>query len=206
MDDFQALIKTKLFLEEVTKIVITVIRSRFPSLASVEGEDIAQEVLIKILRASERGTKIENLRSYTWRVAYTTALDILDGKAQEISLENGVESTGWGWPLDAWSVEFGFEQEDLRRRMDRWLETLPANRRRILKLHLLGLDIKEISVHLHWTQSKVRHLFYRGLKDLRKKINQEAPKTAIEEQKGRDGKPDQKSLSRKRRIRPVLSE
>jgi RNA polymerase sigma-70 factor (ECF subfamily) len=206
MDDLQTVSKTKLFLEEVTKIVFSVIRSRFPSLTSIEGEDIAQEVLIKILRASERGTKIENLRSYTWRVAYTTALDILDVKAREISLADGIESTGSGWPVDAWSVEFGLEQEDLRRRVDRLLETLPVNRRRILKLHLLGLDIKEMAVHLDWTHSKVRHLFYRGLKDLREMINQEAPIRAVEKRKGIHGKIDQRILSRKRRIRPVLSE
>jgi len=205
MDEIRDLLKTKRFLEEVTKTVLAVIRHRCPSLSNVEGEDITQEVLLKIIKSVERGTKIENPRSYIWRVAYTTALDILEGKADEVASAVEIEAREVEKIQDSWSLGAPRGQKELRQDLDRMFQALSADRRRILKLFLLGMNAKEIADHLDWTHSRVRHLYYRGLRDLRRIIDARLTKTNIEDHEGTPEPFEQRELSGKRRIRPVLS-
>jgi RNA polymerase sigma factor (sigma-70 family) len=206
MDDLKDLLETKRFLGEVTKTVLTVIRHRCPSLSNVEAEDITQEVLLKIVKSVERGTKIENPRSYIWRVAYTTALDILEEKADEVASTVEIEARGAEKVQDSWSLDVPLGQKELRQHLEQLLQTLSADRRRILKLFLLGMNAKEIAEHLEWTHSKVRHLYYRGLRDLRRIIGSGMTPTKIEDYEDTSDQIEQRELSGKRRIRPVLSE
>jgi len=174
MDEWRDFLKTRRFLEEVTRTATAVIRSRFPTLADTESDDIVQDVLVKVLRAAERGTKFENLGSYLWRVCFTTALDMLEERSRENRLVDEFESGAPIRAAEAAAVESEAERLDARRLMSRMLEALPANRRRIFKLYLLGMDFKEMAVKLDWTHSKVRHLYYRGLEDLRAMIKNRA--------------------------------
>ncbi len=206
MDDLKVLLETKRFLGEVTKTVLTVIRHRCPSLSNVEAEDITQEVLLKIVKSVERGTKIENPRSYIWRVAYTTALDILEEKADEVASSVEIEAREAEKIQDSWSLDIPLGQKELRQHLEQSLQTLSADRRRILKLFLLGMNAKEIAEHLEWTHSKVRHLYYRGLRDLRRNIGSGMRPTKNEDNEGTSNQLEQRGLSGKRRIRPVLSE
>ena len=189
-----------------TKTVLTVIRHRCPSLSNVEAEDITQEVLLKIVKSVERGTKIENPRSYIWRVAYTTALDILEEKADEVASTVEIEAREAEKIQDAWSLDVPLGQKELRQHLEQLLQALSADRRRILKLFLLGMNAKEIAEHLDWTHSRVRHLYYRGLRDLRRIIGSGMRPTKIEDDEGTSDQIEQRELSGKRRIRPVLSE
>jgi hypothetical protein len=47
------------------------------------------------------------------------------------------------------------------------VDCLSGNRREVLRLFLKGQTIEEISASLKWEKTKVRHLFYRGIDDLR---------------------------------------
>jgi len=167
MADFEDLLKTRLFLAEVSRTVTLVLKTRCPSLKPHDGEDIVQDVMIKILRATKNGTKIENLRSYLWRAAYTTALDVIAEKGRESLIQETADGPEWDRLADVLSAEEVMERKNLRVRIGQLIEELPAPRRRIFKLYLLGLDTKDIAAHLGWSHSKVRHLFYRGIEDLR---------------------------------------
>lgn len=172
MAEMLDLIETKRFIEEVIRTVYVVIKTRCPSLRFHDGEDIAQDVLIKILRVAGNGTKIENLRSYIWRAAYTTALDVLEERKGEISLDEKIETTEMEAILEFFPLDSALERKDATRRIERMIEDLPDNRRRILRLHLSGMSTKEMAVQLGWTHSKVRHLFYRGVEDLRRQTKE----------------------------------
>lgn len=174
MEEFRELFKTREFLDEVSRIVFRVLKTRCPSLKHGDGEDIAQDVLIKILRATENGTKIENLRSYLWRAAYTTALDVLAEQGREAQIIEAAERPEMVKIIEAVSAEEVTERRNIRCRIERMVDDLPDARRRILKLYLLGLNTRDISAHLGWSHSKVRHLFYRSLEDLRKKSRRDA--------------------------------
>lgn len=165
------LFKTKAFLDEVAQTVFIVLKTRCPSLRQDDGEDIAQDVLIKILRATENGTIIANLRSYIWRAAYTTALDVLAERGREALTVRPEENPGIEGLIAALSTEEVIERNNARRRINRLVETLPPARRRIFDLFLLGMSTKDIAAHLGWSHSKVRHLYYRGVDEMRNKLH-----------------------------------
>ncbi|MDH7512777.1 MAG: hypothetical protein QHH14_07520 [Clostridiales bacterium] len=48
------------------------------------------------------------------------------------------------------------------------MNSLIESRRRVVRLHLLGMNIEEISAFYCWSQNKTRNLLYRGLKDIKK--------------------------------------
>jgi RNA polymerase sigma-70 factor (ECF subfamily) len=173
--DLNGLIKTKRFLEETSKSIQVIIYKNFGGLPRREAEDIEQEVLLKIWKMASHGKKIRNLKSYLWRVVYTTALDIMEKRMNEISLEEYMEFSSPALSsrlndLVTWRPKI--ETTELKWHMENIIESLPENRRLVLKLHLAGMDLEETAEFLRWTHHKVRHLFYRGLEDLREKIKQ----------------------------------
>ena len=163
----ESTVETEIFLSEVSQTVRAVLARRFPALPWNEREDIEQEVRLKLWKIRTRGKKIDHPGSYLWKVVYTTALDLLDGKGKEI-------------PLDAAS---GSEREprtevdrsvaDQRLDLEHRLDALPLNRRIVIKLGLAGLELEEIAAHLGWSRARVRHLHYRGLNDLKTMIELE---------------------------------
>ncbi|MGA2587405.1 MAG: sigma-70 family RNA polymerase sigma factor [Candidatus Aminicenantales bacterium] len=170
--ELSELIKTRRFLEEISNSVHVAIYRRCPALSPGEREDLVQEVLLKIWKMADHGKKIVHLQSYLWKIVYTTALDIMEERMKEISLEEVMESSSSFTALTDELTDFAasMEREDLRRHLETVIDSLPENRRTVLKLHLTGMDLDETAEFLRWTHHKVRHLFYRGLADLRKRL------------------------------------
>jgi RNA polymerase sigma factor (sigma-70 family) len=166
------LVKTKKFLEEVTTSVHSIIHKKFPGLDGGDREDIEQEVKLKIWKIVSNGKKIDNIKSYLWKVVYTTALDIMETRLDKLSLEDYFESVKSGQAAsgEVGGHESGINKDDLKMVLEKIVDSLPPKRRTILKLHLAGMDFDEMADFLNWTHHKVRHLFYRGLQDLKEKL------------------------------------
>jgi RNA polymerase sigma-70 factor (ECF subfamily) len=166
------LVKTKQFLEDVTASVHSIVHKKFPEIDGGDREDIEQEVKLKIWRIVSHGKKIDNIKSYLWKVVYTTALDIMETKLKNLSLEDYFEmaESGHSTAGDVGGHESGINKDDLKMVLEKIVDALPPKRRTILKLHLAGMDIDEMADFLNWTHHKVRHLFYRGLQDLKAKL------------------------------------
>jgi RNA polymerase sigma factor (sigma-70 family) len=162
--------ETEKFLAEVSRTVRAVLARRFPSLPWNEREDIEQEVGLKLWKIRASGKNIDNPGSYLWKVAYTTALDLLDGKGRELPLD---EACGPGRPEREPRIEAGWLGTDRKLDFERRLEALSRNRRIVIKLGLAGLELEEIAARLGWSEARVRHLYYRGLKDLKKMLEGE---------------------------------
>ena len=170
--DLKKLIKTKDFLEKMSNSIELIIWKNFPQLSSQEKEDIAQEVKLKIWRMASRGKKIKNLRSYLWKVVYTTTIDIIDERMNVLPFDS-VKETHNANPisqLDIHSAESFMEKKEWESMFEKALNTLAQNRRIVIKLYLTGMNVKEIADFLGWSESKVNHLYYRGLKDLKKQF------------------------------------
>ena len=58
----------------------------------------------------------------------------------------------------------------MRDRIRAAMDGLPERRRAVLELHLTGQDIEQMAGRLGWSSHRVRHLLYRGLGDVRKKL------------------------------------
>lgn len=160
-------------IDESSKLIERFIWSHFPNLNHQDKEDISQEVKIKILKKLKSGRKIRTLKSYIHRVIYTTALDAISksrtenlrDKKMELNLANHLSE------FNILKPEQMAEKKRINQILYETINTLSQNRRIVLKLHLKGMNIREIAEHLGWSMSRVNHLFYRSIEDLKKKIN-----------------------------------
>lgn len=170
--DLEKLLRTKQFLEDMSASIRNIIAAAFPRLTREQKEDVDHEVKLKIWRMVSRGKKIANLRSYLWRVVYTTALDVLEEKLKKYSWDDIVES-GREELLNTPNLspaDCNPKNNELKMLIEKAVESLPERRKKVLQLHLTGMDLKEMARVLEWSEHQVRHLLYRGLSDLKEKL------------------------------------
>lgn len=141
-------------------------------LSGADLDELLQEVRIRLWKASvarEHGDEIP--ASYVYRSAVSAALDILRRRRahradQHVPLD----------APDAASVRAGdspagdAEAAELADLVSRAIETIPASRRAVVRMHLAGYDREEIAQLMGWTEPKTRNLLYRGLADLRARL------------------------------------
>jgi RNA polymerase sigma factor (sigma-70 family) len=169
------LASNKEFLGAISISVKNIICSSFPHATPQEREDIEQEVKAKIWKIASSGKKVRNLRSYLWKVVYTTTLDVLGERLNMISLEDW--SAGDRGELlqkmDLDSPAEVVERHEMERILDSAIESLPRKRRIVLRLYLAEMSIDEMADFLGWSRDKVAHLLYRGIDELKAKIGRE---------------------------------
>jgi RNA polymerase sigma factor (sigma-70 family) len=145
----------------------------------IEFGDIEQEARLRLWRALQAGTEIRDPASYLYRIAATTTIDaVRRAKArreEQLRLADD-ESEG---KMDALPAGPGSspdriaERRLLTRKIREAFGRLPENRRNAVVLYLEGLSSREIASSLGWSESKSRHLTYRGLEELRRYLREE---------------------------------
>ncbi|OGD22530.1 MAG: hypothetical protein A2W03_18250 [Candidatus Aminicenantes bacterium RBG_16_63_16] len=170
--DLESLLKTKEFLDELSVSIRNIILSSFPNLTSQEKEEVDLEVKLKLWRKVARGKKIDNLRSYLWRVVYTTALDVIADRQDYLPIDKvlGAGSGDERMPEELTLPGQNSEARGYRLELEEAIDSLPERRKAVAKLYLSGEGIPAIAASLGWRKNQVRHLLYRGLADLRKKM------------------------------------
>jgi RNA polymerase sigma-70 factor (ECF subfamily) len=58
----------------------------------------------------------------------------------------------------------------MRESLKELIDSLGENRKQVLRLYLVGMSIEEICEFFDWDKTKVRHLLYRGIDDLKEKM------------------------------------
>lgn len=167
------LLKTKKFLDEMAISVRNIIYGAFPGTTAEEREDIEQTVKLKIWRKIVRGRKIDKLRSFLWKIVYTTTLDTLDERLHTATPEkiqeradSMIRSQG-----DSEAPEFLIETKEMKKLLIETVKTLPPRRRTVLQLWLSEMRLEEIAAFLGWNENQVRHLLYRGIEDIKERLN-----------------------------------
>jgi RNA polymerase sigma factor (sigma-70 family) len=174
--DLETLLKTKSFLDEISVSIRNILLSKFPEMSPQEKEDIDNEVKMKLWKKAAGGKEIGNLRSYLWRVVYTTALDLLGERMSHLSLEKLVRASENEEASERLlALDSHYEGSERRMILRRALEMLPERRQTVLRLHLEGMDIAQIAARLQWRENQVRHLLYRGLADIREMLRPAVP-------------------------------
>jgi len=156
-------------LETASGSIRNVIFARLPSVSGEEAKDIEQEVKLKLWGLISRGKKIDNLRSYLWRVVYTTALDVIEARIPAL-MGKDVEDEASRIPshrLEEISPELQLEAAEARRLIRDAVAGLPARRKAVVTLWLEDMNIEEIAATLRWGENQVRHLLYRGIEDVK---------------------------------------
>jgi RNA polymerase sigma factor (sigma-70 family) len=165
---------TKAVIEQFSLLIRKVIQRNLHRGDGIDLEDVEQEVRVKIWTFLKKGKKIDNLPSYIKRVAYSQTIDELR-KAMKQRPSSEPESLRRVFsgadqitaaPMDL-SPESRLDERETRESLGSMVDSLSENRRKVLRLFLKGLTIEEISSSLQWDKTTVRHLFYRGIDDLR---------------------------------------
>jgi RNA polymerase sigma-70 factor (ECF subfamily) len=176
------LLKTKQFLDEIAASVKNIIYASFPKTTPEEREDIEQEVKLKIWERAASGKKIGNLRSYLWKVVYTTALDVISNRLNTASQEeiaNHIDSLNIS-RFQSLLPDLLLEQKELTELLRNGICSLPPRRKTVLELYLAGMNIEEMAKFLGWEENQVRHLLYRGIHELEERTNELGKKTKTE--------------------------
>jgi RNA polymerase sigma factor (sigma-70 family) len=168
----EKLIQTKTFLDEISRSVRAIVLKSFPGIAGQEREDIEQEIRLKLWKMVRRGKNIRHLKSYLGRMVYTTALDVIAKRQNHMSLDDLPAEGRTSALVDAAGPgpEALAERGQMSERIRTAVDGLPERRRAVLKLHLTGAGIEQMAGRLGWRSNQVRHLLYRGLGDVRKKL------------------------------------
>jgi len=170
--DLETLLRSKKFLEDIANSVKNIIFANFPRTSQEEREDIEQEVKLKIWQAASNGKKITNLRSYLWKVVYTTALDLINERLLNTSDEEIIKQ------IDALNIsrleplspELLLQKREHAEILKNGIHSLPPRRKAVLELYLSGMNLEEITEFLGWGQNEVRHLLYRGIQELAERV------------------------------------
>lgn len=151
----------------------------------IDIEDIEQEVKIKIWKFIKKGKKVEKLPSYIQRVAYTTTVDELRKMRRQVparqsdSLKNIYSLSKSIFNEDGInSPERLLEDKELKLSLRELIDCLSNNRKQVLRLYLKGMSVEEICEFFKWDKTKVRHLLYRGINNIKEKINNEGKKSS----------------------------
>lgn len=170
-------------LDEYGHVLRWAIRRVAARSSALDPDDIEQEARLRVWRALRRRTTFKRPESYLYRVAVTTALDALRRlrTRREEPLPAAEESTA---PADLAGDADCPEEAALRNeeiaRVRRAIGDLGANRRRAVKLYLQGFNSAEIGRLRGWSEPKARNLVYRGLADLRARLETEETTDALE--------------------------
>ena len=174
MPELEDTIRT--IIDRYALLIRKIIQAHLFARDGVDPEDIEQEIRIRLWKSLRKGKNIGQLTSYIKKMAYTATIDELrrqkkqapyretlpgDGRLEQVDEAAGVQ--------DPSSPASALEQKETRRALKELLADLSLDRRQVLNLYLVGMSIDEICATSGWDRTRVRHLLYRGIDELRAK-------------------------------------
>ncbi len=146
-------------------------------LTGADADELVQEVRVRLWHAhADREGAAEQIArvpaSYIRRTARSAAIDLLRRRRARradstVSLDDGDDPPGHSDPDDT------LAESELRAQIERAIDSIPASRRPVVRMHLLGHPREEIGRVLGCTDNQVRNLLSRGLADLRERLRAE---------------------------------
>jgi RNA polymerase sigma-70 factor (ECF subfamily) len=136
---------------------------------AAEADDLAQEVLIRVLGLAEKRKEgVEFSSFYLRRTAHAVVVDEIRRRRrrQEVPLED-IEGPPASIPSSIPDPERRSASRDLGRAITQCLGSLIRPRRIAVSLHLQGHGIKDVASLMGFNEKRAENLVYRGLADLR---------------------------------------
>ena len=141
-------------------------------------DELVQEVRIRLWRAhGELATASEHIASisasYLHRTAISAAIDLLRRRrARGGDRTLPIDDQEQGLP-DTPGPDRDLEGSEVAAQVERAIESIHPSRRPVVRMHLLGHSREEIARVMGWTEAKTRNLLYRGLADVRERLQAE---------------------------------
>ena len=157
-DEFEAL------LEKFSLAIQTSVQSFYPQKLGIDPEDLVQEIKIKLWKIFKSDKKILNYSSYIKRVVNSIVIDQIRASRryrEVIDLER---------KRNLQDLEISHVPTRIRKDVNLAFDSLIESRRKVVRWSLFGLNINEISKILNMDETKTKNLLYRGLKDLKTKL------------------------------------
>jgi RNA polymerase sigma-70 factor (ECF subfamily) len=144
-------------------------------LSEADLEDVLQEVRIRLWRArsGSSGERTEPVSaSYVHRVAVSATVDLLRrrrarGADRTVTLDETVEPVA-----DHADPLRSVEESELSAQLARALDAIIPSRRPVVRMYLAGYSGEELATLMGWSEAKTRNLLYRGLADLRERLEE----------------------------------
>jgi RNA polymerase sigma-70 factor (ECF subfamily) len=161
-------------LEQLLSRYTSIVRqaARRHNLSECDIDEVFQDVRIRLWRALVTSEKISVApASYVYRTAMSAALDLI--RRRRARREQGLEWLTDGLPASADAQpDQAVEADELVFQLAHALAELGEPRRVVVRMHLAGYHRNEIAELLGWTEAKTRNLLYRGLSDLKTKLEE----------------------------------
>ena len=161
-------------INKYSALIRSVIMTHVHAGDGLDPQDIEQEIRIKIWKSIRKGINIDKLPSYIKKVAYTTTIDELRRLRKQAPYRSAFN---WGRMLiileedsaesEETNPEVGYDRLESELAIVPLLNRLSLDRKRVLQLYAFGLSVDEICECFGWDPTRVRHLLYRGIDDLR---------------------------------------
>ncbi len=144
-------------------------------LSEHEVDEMFQEVRIRLWRARASSEKIAaSPASYLYRTTVSAALDLIRRRRARREQPFEVFHAGNGEvALGSSAPDRDLEAAELAAQVARLVETLPESRRPVVRMYLAGYAREEIAELFGWSEAKTRNLLYRGLADLRARLQEQ---------------------------------
>lgn len=128
-------------------------------------DDIEQQIVVNLWRQLEREQTISHPASYIYRAAVRETVRILRREQREPVSGDVVDFAG-GLPAGPSSVDEA-DRAELRDAVASAIAGLHEDRRRAVRAHLAGYDVRDIMQAYGWSYQRARNLVARGMADLR---------------------------------------
>jgi RNA polymerase sigma-70 factor (ECF subfamily) len=136
---------------------------------SPDSDDLLQEIRIKIWKAlKDREGEIQYLNAYVKKVVFSVFINEVNRLRRERQLISVAEDRQhMGNEVNG---NCAGSDDPLREIIVESLTALGGTKRRVIELRLEGFTLVEIAQLNHWSLSKACNDYYRGIKELKKKL------------------------------------
>jgi RNA polymerase sigma factor (sigma-70 family) len=154
-------------------MLLGALRARY-RLTAAEADELVQDVRIRLWHAMESRSGDEPSAAYVQQAATSAALDLVRRRqrARTQSMPEG-DAAPRRTPIAVGRVgtpELDLEGGERAALVWREVERLAPPRDVAVRLYLAGYDRFEVARIVGWTEAKARNLIYRGLADLRARL------------------------------------
>jgi len=149
-----------------------IVRARCPPSLGVDPDEVEQDVRVRVWQALTREKTIEQPASYLYQTAMSVIVDhIRRRQARPDRAAN--DDTGLDAVAGSADPQRAAASEQFGQALRRAIDSLPERRRRPVQLHLQGFGTADIGRLLQMSEATARNLVYRGLDELRERLETE---------------------------------
>jgi RNA polymerase sigma factor (sigma-70 family) len=137
---------------------------------AIDQEDLLQSIYVRIYKIFKNSDKKRGCsRLYINRIINSVVIDAIKKSRKETEIVNTLNHNMIAVHGHAYEKSKS-QSYDLKQILLRSLNELKGSRRYVIDLYLSGLELDEIAQLQKWSKGKTNNLFYRGLKDLKKRL------------------------------------